>query len=268
MNALQPGTRVHGPGRPTGLSGWRGLFALCVLAACWDAAVAQPPAPAFLIVQWDDSVRHGALDPAQLGAALQASAGEVVAAADGGAVLVLEPGSPPLTTMVLRWPSRSALAASWDRLSALLPRGTGTLVLAVDGLPATGLGPEASLPNVANVPRVESSGPPAFMLVQGSVSDLAAMPAYRALIQPMLVERGAYYVVYAAAAEVEVLQGRWEEQALIVSRWPDSGKANDFWYSEIYQRQAVPARAAASRFTVLLLAGGCEGELIIHICEP
>lgn len=242
------------------LSGW-------VLALTVPVAAADGP-PAFLVVQWEATAKRAQHPLVDLPAIVQASGGEVLAAADAHVVEVLEPGSPGRATVLLRWPERSALDAAWSEIASILPAEDEWLVLAIEGLPAEGLPPDATLPNVANVPPIDGNAPVAYMLVQGSVTDAGAMPAYRALIQPMLVERGAYYIVYAGAADVDVLRGVWGEHALIVSRWPDRERANEFWFSRVYQDEAIPARMNASRFTVLLLQQGCKGEKKVHLCEP
>jgi hypothetical protein len=41
-----------------------------------------------------------------------------------------------------------------------------------------------------------------------------------------------------------------------VSRWPTRAAADDFWYSERYQRVAIPLRLGAGRFTVHQVAAG------------
>jgi uncharacterized protein (DUF1330 family) len=247
------------------------LALLLLLAACGasaSGAVAAAGSPSFLILQWEETGESIELDTQRLSRVIRDTGGEVVAAAAAGAVQVLERESSPMATLILRWQDRAALSASWAELSAVLPGRERLRVVAVDGLPAGGLPPDATLPNVANVPRIETDGRQALMLVQGTVSDPGAMPAYRALIQPMLVERGAYYIVYASADDVEVLGGDWQEHALIISRWPDRALANDFWFSETYQNEAIPARISASRFSVLLLEEGCSADEWVHLCEP
>lgn len=248
-------------------AGLRAILCGWVLALTVSVAAADGP-PAFLVVQWEGTPKREQLALADLPVIVQASGGEVLAAADEHFVEVLEPGSPERATLLLRWPNRSALDAAWSELASAVPEDDEWLVLAVEGLPAEGLPPDATLPNVANVPPVQGETVPAYMLVQGSVVDANAMPAYRELIQPMLVERGAYYIVYASASDVDVLRGVWGEQALIVSRWPARDHANHFWFSQTYQTEAIPARMNASRFTVLLLQQGCKGSTLVRLCEP
>ncbi len=184
-------------------------------------------------------------------AVADANGAQILVDADRSSLQVLEEGSPKLPTLILRWADMTSLRQGWDLMRRELEDGAPLRVLAAEGLPIAGM-PDSTLPNRANTPRIEGRGPASLMLVQGVATDEAAMAVYRGLIQPMLIARGAYYVVYASADGVEVLYGDWEDRALIISRWPDLASARDFWFSDRYQHEAIPARIHASRFTVLL----------------
>jgi uncharacterized protein (DUF1330 family) len=56
-----------------------------------------------------------------------------------------------------------------------------------------------------------------------------------------------------APGQVEALSGEWTEQILAISRWPTRAAAEDFWYSDRYQAEAIPIRLGAGRFTVHML---------------
>jgi uncharacterized protein (DUF1330 family) len=52
-----------------------------------------------------------------------------------------------------------------------------------------------------------------------------------------------------------VLHGQWTDLIVAISRWPDIGRAHDFWFSERYQTVAIPTRTGAGRFDVQLVTG-------------
>jgi uncharacterized protein (DUF1330 family) len=234
------------------------IVSLFCVSGCASSEPSPAPArqpPAFMIVQFaQDAEGSYSASVGRLVGAAEMSGAQTFAHADFSSVKALEAGSPKLATLILRWPDMALLRQGWDQMRVALEYGAPLRVLATQGLPMAGL-PDSTLPNVANTPHVERSGPPALMLVQGVATDQAAMAVYRGIIQPMLSARGAYYLVYTGADDVEVLYGKWEDRALIISRWPDLASAEDFWFSDRYQNQAIPARLGASRFTVLLLQG-------------
>jgi uncharacterized protein (DUF1330 family) len=242
--------------RFTRLTAWiLGLFYVSVCAPGESVAAPASQPPGFMIVQFaqDGQGSHAALAGKLLGAA-ETSGAQILAHADFLSVQALETGSPKLATLILRWPDMASLRQGWDQMRVALEYGAPLRVLATEGLPMAGL-PGSTLPNVANTPHIKRAGPPALMLVQGVATDQVAMAVYRGIIQPMLSARGAYYLVYTRADDVNILHGQWEDQALIISRWPDLASAEDFWFSDRYQNEAIPARLGASRFTVLLLRG-------------
>lgn len=83
----------------------------------------------------------------------------------------------------------------------------------------------------------------------------ARMDAYRDIILPMLRERGAHYPLFELGGAVGVLHGHWQEGILAISRWPDLARAHDFWFSDRYQKVAIPTRTGAGTFDVQLAAG-------------
>lgn len=215
------------------------------------------PTPRFLVLEVPDLVAARHCFPA-LRDRVAASGGTVLAAALPRAVEVLEAGSRLAAVFIARWDDDAALEACWRSGGAadFAPAAAvaGSRALAVNGVPTAGL-PGDFLPTVATVeaPRLET--PPAYMLVQGSVSGLEAIQQYVGIIMPMLRERRGYYVVYAEAPDVEVLHGEWREQAFIVSRWPTIEAARDFWWCERYQDTAIPVRTGHGAFTVLMMPG-------------
>lgn len=215
------------------------------------------PTPRFLVIEVPDLVAARRCFPA-LQKHTAATGGTVLAAALPRAVEVLEAGSRLAAVFIARWQDAAALEASWRdggadafAAAAAVP---GSRAISVQGIPTAGL-PGDFLPTVATVEAPKLASPPAYMLVQGSVSGLEAIQKYVEIIMPMLRERRGYYVVYAEAPDVTVLHGQWNEQAFIVSRWPTIDAARDFWWCERYQDSAIPIRTGHGAFTVLLMPG-------------
>ena len=124
-------------------------------------------------------------------------------------------------------------------------------VILIAGIPEDGL-PEEAIPTVANVDVPDPSGKPAYMLVQGTISDHAPIGAYMETIIPMIKERGGVYRIWTPPDGPEVLAGHWDPQYVVLSEWPSIAEPRDFWYSDTYQNKAIPTRKPASEFRVLL----------------
>lgn len=183
--------------------------------------------------------------------------GTVLACAMPERVEPLETGTAREAVFIARWPEREAFDRYWADVAqarAAIERVTGSRAFLIRGFPAEGL-PGAALPTVATVQPPDTHAPPAYMLIQGTVTDREAMQAYSGIIVPMLRERGAYYLAQARTPDVTVLFGEWREQAFLISRWPTAAAARDFWYSERYQKTAIPTRAHAGHFRVVLVPG-------------
>lgn len=214
--------------------------------------------PCFLVAQVPDALAARHAFPALARLAAMAGA-TVLAVAPPRQVEPLEAGTPLEGVMILRWRDAAALRRWWQdagtqAAAAPVTSVAGARVVRVAGLPAAGL-PGDALPTVASVDAPRLDTPPAYMLVQGSVTAVEPIQRYVAVIMPMLRERGGYYVVYAQAPDVEVLHGVWNEQAYIISRWPTLDAARDFWWCDRYQDIAIPLRTGHGTFTVLLLPG-------------
>lgn len=217
----------------------------------------EVPTPRFLVIEVPDLVAARRCFPG-LQERATASGGTVLAAALPRDVDVLEAGSRLAAVFIARWDDVASLDAFWTlegagafASAAAVP---GSRAVSVKGVPRAGL-PGDFLPTVATVEAPSLGTPPAYMLVQGSVTGLEAIQEYVGIIMPMLRERCGYYLVYAEAPDVTVLHGRWVEQAFIVSRWPSIDAARDFWWCERYQETAIPVRTGHGAFTVLLMPG-------------
>ncbi len=208
--------------------------------------------PAFLIV------KPAAADAALLaewGAAIEAARGTLLAAAAPTDVEVLETGTVHTGLIIARFAYAPDIDTFWAGAAALstaLP--ANSQVMAAAGLPWEGW-PGHVVPTIATVDVPASDAPRAYMLIEGSTFDQVRMDAYRDIILPMLRERGAYYPLFELGGSVRVLHGRWQDDIIAVSRWPDISLAHDFWFSDRYQNTAIPTRTGAGRFDVQLTAG-------------
>lgn len=212
--------------------------------------------PAFLLVEIAGEHMNQVGLLAELAAAAREAGGTVYAHAPPGRVACLEPGTIASGLLVAHWADRErARRAAHERLlpmlQAALPAACRPLVLLVESLPAEGLPSMPAIPTAASVPRPPASPRNMFLVVRGSAWDQQRLDAYRDVILPMHFERGGYYEAFAIApGQVEALAGEWREGIFAISRWPERRNAEDFWYSERYQTQAIPLRLGAGRFTV------------------
>lgn len=212
--------------------------------------------PEFLFVQ----AEGGAADPLEgLAAAVRSTGGAFLAGRSAPDVAQLEPGTPEAAIAVARWGSSEAFDEAWAAgvAHALDAVGGRVTALAVPGLPDEGLPDAMEIPTIASVPAVPDPAPTAYMTIQGSVTDQEQIAGYRDIILPMMKELGSYYVVFAIEeGAVRVLRGSWGEQIFAISVWPThDAAANGFWYSDRYQKEAVPIRADIGAFRVHLLEG-------------
>jgi uncharacterized protein (DUF1330 family) len=217
------------------------------------------PTPCFLVIELAGEYAGHARVPDDLAQRVRVAGGQALAWAPPGRVAGLEPGSVAAGLLIARWPDRAAAVTAAKRellpvLGRAIPAGSTPLVLAIEGLPDEGLPGMLDIPTTASVPRPPSTRGNVFLLVRGSAWDPARLDRYRDIILPMHKERGGYYEVFAVApGQVEALSGEWTEQILAISRWPTRAAAEDFWYSDRYQDEAIPIRLGAGRFTVHML---------------
>jgi uncharacterized protein (DUF1330 family) len=182
--------------------------------------------------------------------------GEVLAWAPAGKTAGLEPGTVSAGLLVARWAQHAAarrisLEILLPAIRAQLPSQASLQLFLVDALPDDGLPDMPDIPTVASVPKPAPGLRNMFLIVRGTAWDATRLNAYRDVILPMHKERGGYYEVFAVQpGQVEALAGEWTEQIFAISRWPTRAAAEDFWYSERYQREAIPLRLGAGRFTV------------------
>jgi uncharacterized protein (DUF1330 family) len=193
---------------------------------------------------------------------VQQGGGELYAWTPPGRVACLEPGTVAAGLLIARFGERAhAVATGRDRVlpqvRRVVPPALTPLLLVADGLPDAGLPEMMDIPTAASVSRPAATQRHFFLLVRGSAWDQQRMDAYRDVILPMHFERGGYYESFAIApGQVEALSGTWSDGIFAISRWPARARAEDFWYSDRYQRDAIPLRLGAGRFTVHGLEAG------------
>ncbi len=215
--------------------------------------------PAFLFIELAGEHANQVGLWRDVAAAVRDRGGTVFAFGQPGRVACLEPGSVAAGMIVAKWQDPRALdAAATDTLipmvRASIPPSTVPLALRVNGLPDVGLPELMDIPTVASVPIPPREPRNVFLIIRGSAWDQERLNQYRDVILPMHKERGGYYEVFAIQpGEVTALSGEWTEQIFAISRWPARGAAEDFWYSDRYQKQAIPMRLGAGRFVVHML---------------
>lgn len=217
--------------------------------------------PAFIVVilAGEHANQIGILN--NLASLVRSHDGELLASAPSGKVAGLEPGTLAAGMLIARWPHRTqARRVSLDvlipALAAQLPRHSPPQLFLVDALPDAGLPDTPDIPTVASVAKPAPGLRNMFLVVRGSAWDTARLSAYRDVILPMHKELGGYYEAFVGQPDqVEALAGEWTEQIFAISRWPTRAAAEDFWFSDRYQTQAIPLRLGAGRFTVHALEG-------------
>jgi uncharacterized protein (DUF1330 family) len=95
---------------------------------------------------------------------------------------------------------------------------------------------------------------PAYLLVQGTVTDREGFQAYSAALPPIYRKYGGEYLALVPAPQVEVLEGNPEMRSVVVARFPSRAAAQAFWYSPEYTA-AKALRAGKGTFFVMLLDG-------------
>ncbi len=188
--------------------------------------------------------------------AASAARGSVLAAHSSASVKTLEPGTLHTGILIIRFAFFSDLDSFWhsDTARTLAADDPDLVALACSGLPYEGW-PGNFVPTIATVDVPESALPRTFMLIEGTGTDQDRMDKYRDMILPMMRERGAYYIAFELGGNVRVLAGSWNEGIFAISRWPSKDHAEDFWFSERYQNEAIPIRTGVGKFDVQIIEG-------------
>jgi uncharacterized protein (DUF1330 family) len=95
---------------------------------------------------------------------------------------------------------------------------------------------------------------PAYLLVQGTVTDREGFKAYSAALPAIYRKFGGEYLAIVPAPAVEVAEGSAENRSIVIVRFPSKAAAQAFWYSPEYA-EARQLRAGKGEFFVTILEG-------------
>ena len=197
---------------------------------------------------------------------LEAHGGEIIVAAPADAAQPLEVGTEKHALVALKFSAEGAAKAFWAdpahrELFSSLESTPGFLhAISITGIPEEGL-PGEPLPTTATVTIPDNPAPSGWMLVQGTISDPGPIARYMEILVPMIVERGGVYRVWTDPDGPELLAGDWPRQYVVFSEYPSIEVANELWYSDTYQNEAILARKPASDFRVLLFEANAAARV-------
>ena len=95
---------------------------------------------------------------------------------------------------------------------------------------------------------------PAYLLVQGTITDVEGFKAYNAALPPIYARFGGHYLTVTPAARVEVAEGTPENRSILIARFPSREAAWGFWKSADYAA-ARKLRAGKGTFFVTVIDG-------------
>ena len=95
---------------------------------------------------------------------------------------------------------------------------------------------------------------PAYLLVQGHVTDREGFKAYSAALPPIYRKYRGQYIALVPAPMVEVVEGEPENRSVVIARFPSRDDARAFWNSPEYA-EAKKLRAGKGTFYVSILDG-------------
>jgi uncharacterized protein (DUF1330 family) len=196
------------------------------------------------------------MDNAPWAAAIAAARGTVLAAGNAEAVRPLEPGTTHTGLVIARFAFAADRAAFWASAAAqqLIAADPALVALACNGIAYEGW-PGNFVPTIATVDVPDAGAPRTLMVIEGTGTDQDRMDRYRDIILPMMRVRGAYYIAFELGGDVDVLTGSWSEGIFAISRWPSRTHAEDFWYCDQYQKEAIPIRTGVGKFDVQIIEG-------------
>lgn len=188
--------------------------------------------------------------------AIAAARGTILATGTSVDVKALEPGTAHTGLVIARFAFVADRDAFWasDAAGQLAAADAGLVALACNGIAYEGW-PGNFVPTIASVDVPDARAPRALMVIEGTGTDQERMDRYRDIILPMMRERGAYYIAFELGGDVKVLAGNWNEGIFAISRWPSKALAENFWFSEKYQNEAIPIRTGVGKFDVQIIEG-------------
>ncbi len=96
--------------------------------------------------------------------------------------------------------------------------------------------------------------PPAYLLVQGKVTDIEGFRLYNAALPPIYEKYGGRYLAVAPVSRVEVAEGEPRLESIVIARFPSKEAAWAFWKSAEYEA-AKKLREGKGEFFVTVLDG-------------
>ncbi len=102
--------------------------------------------------------------------------------------------------------------------------------------------------------EIPAADRPAYLLVQGRVTDREGFKAYSAALPPIYRKYRGEYIALVPAPLVEVVEGEPEHRSLVIARFPSREHARAFWNSPEYA-QAKKLREGKGTFHVMILDG-------------
>ncbi len=100
----------------------------------------------------------------------------------------------------------------------------------------------------------DATSRPAYLLVQGKVTDVEGFKAYNAALPPIYQKFGGHYLTVTPAAKVEIAEGEPRDESILIARFPSKEAAWGFWKSAEYTA-AKQLRAGKGKFFVTVLDG-------------
>lgn len=98
------------------------------------------------------------------------------------------------------------------------------------------------------------SAAPAYLLVQGKVTDIEGFRLYNAALPPIYEKYGGRYLAVAPVSRVEVAEGEPRLESIVIARFPSKAAAWAFWKSAEYEA-AKKLREGKGEFFVTVLDG-------------
>lgn len=121
-----------------------------------------------------------------------------------------------------------------------------TLICA--GLPAGAVAGGAAQPEET----APAATPPGYMIVIGTNVESARMGPYARATIPLLLEYGGRLLFISEEHAAEILEGPAFTSSIRVFEFPSLQHARDFYYSETYQREAIPLREGLGTLNVIV----------------
>lgn len=95
---------------------------------------------------------------------------------------------------------------------------------------------------------------PAYLLVQGKVTDIEGFRLYNAALPPIYQKFGGHYLTVTPVAKVEIAEGEPRNESILIAQFPSKEAAWGFWQSNEYVA-AKKFREGKGTFFVTILEG-------------